>query len=156
MTLSADQDSSGGQAVMDGEGNGLVVWGSDSRLYAKKYSVSQGWDSDMTRFDNAVLRAGALKIAMNENGEGVAVWRLEETGGDFFYARRFDMTSGWDDDAQRLCDNSYDGQRPDVSINSGGNILTVFSKYTTNDVYARSYTPGSDWDAGPTVIDSLN
>lgn len=154
VLVSGDQDAYGAQSVMDAKGNALVAWISDSFLYARNYTPSGGWDSTVTRFDNAVLRVSAFSIAVNENGDGVAAWRVEETTGDFFYARRFAMAGGWDAAFQRLCDNSSDGQVPDAAINGSGSILTVFSKYTLNGLYARGYLPGAGWDASPTAINA--
>ena len=154
VVLSGNQDAYGGRAVMDAAGNALVAWRSGSRLYAKRYTVAGGWDADATQFDNSVLRASGFGIAANADGQGVAAWRVEETTGDFFYARQFDLTSGWDPDIQRLCNNNYDGQVPQAAVDPDGNIMTVFSKYTANDVYARYYESGTGWDAAPTVIDS--
>lgn len=154
VEISGDQVAYNAQAVMDDQGNALVAWFAGNNLFAKKYSSSGGWDSVATRFDNAVLRAVAFKIAMNRNGEGVAAWRVEESTGDFFYARKFSVATGWDIDFQRLCDNANDGQIPDAAITASGLILTVFSKYNVNEVSSRGFEPGIGWDSSPAVIES--
>lgn len=154
VLVSGDQKAYDAKSVIDGNGNALVAWISENYLYSRKYSASGGWDAAATRFDNAVLRVSAYSIAMNANGDGVAAWRVEETTGDFFYARRFDLATGWDPAFQRLCDNNSDGQVPDAAINDSGSILTVFSKYTANGLYARGFVPGAGWDASPTSINA--
>lgn len=152
--VSGDEYAYGVQSVMDDNGNAMVAWNAADRLYSRRYTASGGWDVVATRFDNAVLRVSAYTLAINPDGAGVAAWRVEETTGDFFYARRFAMASGWDAAFQRLCDNDDDGQVPGAAINAAGNILTVFSKYVASGVYARGYIPGSGWDASPTSIDA--
>jgi hypothetical protein len=154
VLVSGEQDAYGAQSAMDGKGNALVAWISDSYLYSRKYSASGGWDAAAARIDNAVLRVSAYSLAMNVNGDAVAAWRAEETTGDFFSARRFAMSAGWDADFQLLSDNNFDGQVPSAAINAAGSIMTVFSKYNANELYARGYAPGTGWDAAPTVIDS--
>jgi hypothetical protein len=150
--ISGDQPAYSVQPVMDGKGNALVAWRSGNFLYSKKYSVASGWDLAAERVDNATNSAYAHTLAMNTNGEGVAVWRAEESSGDHFYARRFSMATGWDVNFQLLSNNTNDGYVPDVAINAAGNIMSVFPKWSPNEVFARGYVPGAGWDASPAVI----
>lgn len=154
VLVSGDQRAYDANSVMDDSGNAMVAWNADNYLFSRRYTSSGGWDAAALRIDNAVLRVSAYTLAMNAAGAGVAAWRVEETTGDFFYARRFSLSSGWDAAFQRLCDNSGDGQVPDAAVNASGSILTVFSKYVANGVFARGYSPVAGWDAAPTSINA--
>lgn len=147
-------DASDGKLAIDANNNGFVVWQQASHLYASSFLAGGSW-SEPEKVDNAVLRTSAFDVAMNAAGDGVLVWRSEESNpvGDYFTARRFDTSTGWDSQFKLLDGSSSDGQWIDAAVSPTGAIMTVFARYSASHVNATGYSTSQGWEAAATRID---
>jgi hypothetical protein len=144
----------GAKLVVDGNGNALLAWTKDGHVWASSSSDRLSWNNP-EQIDDATLRAGLTGIAMNALGQAALMWHSEETTGDYFKARLYKPTTGWETAAQFLDALTVDGTGGSVGINDSGNVMTAFARYGTGDhVWARSYTEDSGWDAAATALDT--
>jgi hypothetical protein len=105
------------RVAIDGKGNGLVVWtepdtdpasGHDSTWAA---SLTDGTTPAPQLIEdyNADITFSA-DVAMNSNGQGVAVWVERRNSNADVFARRYSVTDGWETPAPpRLYAASYSG-----------------------------------------------
>ncbi len=138
-------------SAMDGAGNALVLFrasdGTQFNVYATYYSVSTGWGTPQ-RLDTA---AGSskdwLRVAMNDKGEGVAIWN-EYNGTNYNdYAAFFNgTTQTWGAPAPVQSTFIYLGTGT-IGIDGRGDAMAVYQAYngTGYSNYASYYQPGLGW-----------
>jgi len=135
-------------SAIDGSGNAIVLFrasnGTQYNVYATFYSVSTGWGAP-TRLDNA---AGSnkdwLRVAMNDRGDGVAIWG-EYNGTNWNdYIDLFNRTTHtWGAPMAVQSTFTYVGTAV-VGIDGRGNVMTAYNAYngTGYTNYAKYYQPG--------------
>ncbi|HEY3421443.1 MAG TPA: hypothetical protein VGK23_12905 [Methanomassiliicoccales archaeon] len=139
------------QVVIDNDDNILVVWSesytdfdNDIRTvedtYYARYHAGV-WGSNIKLMDNV---APELQIAMDVNGEAIAVW-----GGSSIFALRF--IPGASGTVELLEYGSGYASKPQVAAAINGNAVVVWQQYdgAHDSIYARMYVAGV-W--GPVVL----
>jgi len=140
-------------SAIDGAGNALVLFrasdGAQYNVYATYYSVGTGWGTphrlDSAAGDNKFW----LRVAMNERGDGVAIW--EEYNGTNWndYAAFFNgTTQTWGAPGAIQSAFAYLGTAA-VGIDGKGDAMAVYDAYngTGYTNYASYYQPGVGWQA---------
>jgi hypothetical protein len=167
LTANKAGEVSNSQVAIDANGHALAVWelydGMHSYIWSSRYTASFGWGAlqciEVTRTGNAV----EPQIAMNANGEAIAVWRTlgEGEGVNASYnlwANLYTFDKGWG--VARLIElNSissvWGACSPKVAMDAGGNALVVWQQFDSkrNTMLAKRYVVGQGW-ATAEVIDS--
>lgn len=143
----------GSKLVFDGNGKALLAWTKDGHVWASSSSDGLSWGSP-EQIDDATSRAGLTGIAMNASGQAALMWHSEETTGDYFKARLYKPTTGWETAAQFLDALTVDGTGGSVGINDSGDVMAAFARYGTGEhVWSRSYTEAMGWNAAATALD---
>jgi hypothetical protein len=151
--------------AMDANGNAMAVWhqheGSDTSsatgVYASRYDAgTDTWQAPQL-IDNVSGWAYRTQVAMDPNGNAIAVW--DQDGGSTYnvYANRFDATSGTWGSAQEIENSSLSyAVMPHVAMDANGNAIAVWfnGDGSSYDIYANRYVYGSGWGASPTLLDS--
>ncbi len=140
-------------SAMDGQGNAIVLFkasdGTQYNVYASYYSVQTGWGSPR-RLDTATGSGKYwLRISMNRNGEGLAVWN-EFNGvqwnaySDFFNG----TTQRWGSPVVIQSQFDYVGTVVGA-LDGSGNAMAAFWAYNGSGYsnYASYYRPGTGWGA---------
>lgn len=70
---------------VDGMGNVLVGWSSDTGTYARWHRPGSGWESPFTLDDCTTCSSGQVKVAVNDAGDAVAVYDTETGRGSRLY-----------------------------------------------------------------------
>lgn len=151
-----DADPTDPEIALDTNGNGLVVWsGSKSyppNLYyvimANRYTPAGGWETDQCIFDDFLLYSYSPRVAMDANGNGLAVWHTFSVLGatrappaDSFMFSRYTPEGGWE---MPHFLNGYGYQRIRISLDANGNGMAVM--IGDSGILARRYTPEGGWE----------
>ena len=149
------------QLVLDANGNGMVVWeqfdGARKNIWARRYNAANDqWDvADVV--ETSAEDANAPQIAVDANGNFIAVWRGYD--GVVYnrynlWANRYVTGTGWES-ASLISNNltaptapsdalvSGNADTPHVAMDAAGNALAVWVQATS--IYANRYVVGAGW-----------
>jgi hypothetical protein len=140
-------------SAIDGAGNALVFYrasdGTQFNVYATYYSVGSGWGAPQ-RLDNA---AGSnkdwLRVAMNDQGNGIAGW-LEYNGTNYnAYAAFFNGTTKTWSAPEAVQSSIGDLGSVVVGIDGSGNAMAVYQAWNGSawNNYGGYYKNGVGWSA---------
>jgi hypothetical protein len=158
----------------DEEGNAIVVWYQDDgsgvrNVWSNRYSAADNsWEGPGVRQGDSQFDAITPRIAMDRDGNGVAVWREAETTGPnptgpySVWSAHFDASGvGWQE-AQRIGEGDATGEQknaPHVAMDRAGNAMAVWAESDGSyfHVYSNRYVPGTNqWGAAATRLESDN
>lgn len=118
------------QIAADSNGNALAVWkqtdGTRDNVWANYYTAGAGWGSaQLIETDNTdtVLHT---RVAMDENGNGIATWYMHDGSEYRIWSNRFTEDSGWETAA--LADSSHigDSGKTELAFDSNGRALATW------------------------------
>lgn len=134
------------QVAMDSAGNALVVWyqriGLAVDARSNYYIAGTGWES-ATVIEDSVNAAIIPQIAIDSNGNGMAVW-VQEDGVDNIWVNRYLAGTGWAAAEQIETDDSGHAATPQIAIDGDGNALAVWDQRagsTRDDIFSNHF----DW-----------
>ncbi len=147
--------------AMDAQGNGIAVWyqhdGTRYNAWANVYDAATGWGAaTLLETDNAG-HAFLPRVAMDDAGNGIAVW-FQSDGTRFnTWASVYDPTTGWGTATLIETDNTGNAQWPRVAMNGNGDAVAVWyqSDGLRDNVWANVYDPTTGWGAA-TLIETDN
>lgn len=162
-TLSREADEA--DIAMNASGDAVVVWRDrtldgngnlvDAPVYAVRYTPGSGWGT-VQRLDSGTNYGYVLdvpRVAIDAQGNAIAVWHDYDGAGQRIYARRYVAGSGWGALEQLQSPTGNDAWRPDVAMDANGNAIAVWmqSHVPTFGIFVNRYTPGSGW-GGATLV----
>jgi len=128
------------EVAMDPAGNAIAIWsGNDDgvpwRAFANRFTVDGGWGNPENIDDRAPGSSYDHRIAMDGEGNAIAVWRKEEEEQPDWpsriWANRFTPASGWEAEPSRI--ESLDGagrsRAPAIAINARGEAVVVWQRW---------------------------
>jgi hypothetical protein len=145
------------QLAMDSAGNAIVLWSRfDSNFYTVMYGhyqVGNGWTST-GELEAAAGPAVNARIAMNAQGNGMAVWEQQDGAGHAIWVRPFaagtGVGAGWR--AAQVVDtvaSSSGSTDPHVALAANGDALVVWTRddlpRQAQDIWANRLVAGSQW-----------
>jgi hypothetical protein len=130
-------DTGGGfsdpQIAMDADGNVLAVWYQSDRtttnVKASHYTPGMGWDADEF-VESGTGFAGFPEIAIDANGNGIAVWHQEDGMGGSppsIRANRYTAGAGWGVDEAIETGDGF-ALYPRVAIDADGNAFAIWQQ----------------------------
>ena len=131
------------QIAMNGAGTAMAIWSqSDGSRYNiwTKFFNGTSWDTAELLEADDVGDASLPQIAMDANGNAMAVW-LQFDGMQYsLYANYFDRIS-WDDAELLETDNAGDADVPRISMDSTGHAMAVWLQFDgmQYSVYANGF-----------------
>ena len=156
------------RVAIDSQGHGLAVWTERDPNPAVGYDSTWGaaladgttpspqllesYDADVTFGSD---------VAMNANGQGVAIWAERRTTGGYIsadvFARRYSVSQGWDPEPPRLYAASFSG---DLSVDEDGfgTVSIGFSEPRTVGNYQATFSTqamGGTWSTANLESDDL-
>jgi hypothetical protein len=135
------------QVAIDSIGNAIAVWMQDDgvrlNIHANRYDVlSDSWGSaELIETDN-VGDASFPQVAVNQNGNAVAVWVQDDGLRYSIYANRYDALSrSWGAAELIEADNAEHAFKPDIAVPPNGNAVAVWFQYdgVRYNIHANSY-----------------
>jgi len=146
----------------DSNGNAIAVWqqtwttfGERFSIYANRYVAGTGWGAATAVYEDKkdwLSATGAPRIAVDQNGNAMAVWSLNDSTWSHtsVWASRYVVGTGWSSATNLSGDVVQTAYGADVALDSIGNAIVVWyqASGTSNSVagmYADRYTVGTGW-----------
>lgn len=148
--------------AISANGSALVVWGG---LWARSYVFGSGWGGAEAinntgipcadEYDASPSEECLTQVAMSDDGEAVAVWRVWDGAKFQIRANRFVPGEGWGSE-QVLSGAS--GTDPRVAVDAAGNYLAIWREGmdSRDRVWSARYAPSSGWGGAQQLTDSTN
>lgn len=150
----------GPQSATDGEGNVMAVWlqtnGSGPSVFACRYSMNEGW-LEAESLENSDADVRAPTVAMNENGDAVAVWRQanETTSNWDIWGALYSDGVGWADAEPISADGLLDDDQYRAVIDSSGIAAVIWKRSgAPNHVLISRGEVGTGWSVAEQVDES--
>lgn len=132
------------------DGVAIAVWAQDDgihdRIWANRFTPAAGWGV-AEKIDSGPGPADHPVVAMDPDGNAIAVW--EQLDGTRFniWANRFTPAAGWGVAERIGRDELGSAYEPEVAVDANGRAIVVWEQYdgTRNDVWANRFTPTGGW-----------
>lgn len=136
--------------AMNANGDAIVVWyqfdGTRYNIWANRFTSASGWDiAQLIETDDG--DAGYPQIAIDANGNAIAVWHQYDGAHNNIWSSRFTSSTGWSAAQLVETDNTGDAYDPQIAIDAGGNAIAVWRQYdgTHFNIWANRFTPAAEW-----------
>jgi hypothetical protein len=147
----------GPSLAMDPNGNAFAIWvqngsGFFPDVWADRYVASTGWEP-AALMETTDTNVGSPSIAIQPNGNAMAVWPQTDGIRDSIWASRYAVGSGWSTPVLIETDNAGHAYSPSVAIDPSGNAVAVWSQSdgTRLNVWANRYVAGVGWGAATLI-----
>jgi hypothetical protein len=142
------------------DGSALAVWtlhditSADNSVRSSRYVPGSGWETPEFIETHPGEVFGKPDLAVNSQGDAVAVWVHFDGTFMNLWANRYTAGSGWG--TAEIIDESDDVvENPRVAINGAGDIVAVWPMRDLGsfdwDVWSRRYAPGAGWASSELV-----
>ncbi len=159
-TLIEDIDTGAGRApeiAVDDNGNAIAVWyqydGEMNSIYANHYSPTTGWGEAILLENNQTGSAYYPKVVMDNEGNAIAVWYLDDGEKHDAWSSIYQPQIGWSE--PELIENIESGAAVDVELamDSSGNALAVWRQHidTNKFIYVNKYTKNEGWGSAEAI-----
>jgi hypothetical protein len=144
----------GPQVAMDRHGNSIAVWtqvnGLRTSVWTNRYLVCQGWGTAMPLAIDHGRSTDAPHIAVNAQGNAIAIWTQTDSTGGSVWVRRYSIITGWSSSEMLETEQA---QNPKIVINTSGLAIAVWQqmKGANSCICASSYVPGSGWSKNESI-----
>jgi hypothetical protein len=136
------------QVAVSRNGDALAVWERhdvfDMSVMASRFSLATGWGTP-TFLENDTRNALRPNVAMDDSGNGMAVWAQASGGG--IQANRYVAGVGWDPPVSIQVPGSS-GLDTDVAMDPNGNAVAVWEQWDSGApglVWANRFMAGTGW-----------
>jgi uncharacterized protein YbdZ (MbtH family) len=134
----------------------LAVWyqgdGFRPNIWANRDDSGNGWGS-AEHIEIEDRYAFSPQIAIDNNGNALAVW-LQDDGSRYnIWANRYTLSSGWGLAKQIEGNNIGSAYDPQISFDNNGNALTVWQQEngSLHNIWANRYTLSSGWGSAEKI-----
>jgi hypothetical protein len=137
----------GARVAVDRDGNAIAVWryvySAEQGIWSNRYVVGVGWgDAEPVEIDS--LSAGSPQVAMDRDGNAIAVWEQWD-GQNSIWSNRYVVGVGWGH-AQPI--DAEDGYSflPQVAMDRNGNAIAVWSQFDDSQcsIWSNRFTASSN------------
>ena len=138
------------QVASDHNGNAVAVWlqsdGTRHNIWANHYTLGIGWGTAVL-IETDTGFAGAADVAVDANGNAVAVWRQSDGTRHNIWGNRYTAGTGWGTAVLIETDDVGTTRWPQVVSDSNGNAVAVWEQHdgTRYNIWANHYTAGTGW-----------
>ena len=145
-----DADAENPELAVDTAGNAIAVWyqfdGPSYSIWSNHYSAGSGWGTAEV-IESGTGNAINPRVALDSNGNGLAVWTQNGGGRNDIWSNRYTAGSGWGTAQLIETDNTGTALSPRVKIDSNGNAIAAWyqSDGTRFNINANRYVAGTGW-----------
>jgi hypothetical protein len=148
--------------AIDGSGNAMAVWtqanpiGSRTDVWARRYVIGAGWGTAQVIEVNDAGSAYQAQVAMDFNGNAIAVWWQYDGTNYNIYANRFTVAGGWGSPVLLENNNGW-AYAPKIGIDGLGNAVVVWyqANSTTLNIWSSRYVvAASNWTVAQQIESS--
>lgn len=146
--------------AVDGSGNAIAVWQQTDAtterisIWANRYIADTGWETAQLLETDDTGDAVGPQIALDPNGNGLAVWQQSDGTRTNIWAKHFTAgTTSWGTTDLIESDNTGDAVTPQVALDPNGNGIAVWRQFdgTQYHIMANIYTAGAGWGTAQTI-----
>ncbi len=146
------------QIAIGAGGHALAVWmhsdGMRDNIWANRYTAGTGWGT-AGPIETGDGRAADPRIAIDGNGNALAVWLQHDGTRYSIFANRYAEGTGWGTAALIETGNAGNASEPQIAIDASGNALAVWAQYDggtrTANIWANRYAAGTGWGTAAMV-----
>ena len=144
-------DALGPQVALDPNGDGLAVWTQSDvarlNIWSNRFTPGAGWGTAQRIETENAGPAGQAQVALDANGNGLAVWSQSDGTRFDIWSNRFVPDDGWDTAERIELTNSGSAAKPQVALDASGSGLAVWeqSDGARSDIWSNRYTPSGGW-----------
>jgi hypothetical protein len=165
-----DQGSAGYPKVaMDPQGNATAVWpqwsGTRDNVWSNRFTPADGWGTAERIEANTEHDAWQLQVAMDSQGNAIAVWAtaVTEQSSDvieifeyYIWSNRFSPTAGWAN-PERVDEHEDNASNPQIAMDARGNAVAVWEHIAgrSTHIWSNRFIPSSGWET-PVRIDGVD
>ncbi len=155
------------QVVMDTNGNATAVWqqretgasGGRNNIVASRYVDGAGWGlpSAIETNGSAAGDDQLPQIAVDPNGNVIAVWNLMRFGSTTVWANRYAVGTGWGAASQIGIGNlNTVDTLPHIAMDAVGNGFAVWQQYNGSilNIWGNRFVVGTGWESAALISDS--
>ena len=168
IEANTEHDAWGPQVAMDPQGNAMAVWASGVTveqedtieifkygIWANRFTPADGWGG-RERVDGHEDNAWSPHIAMDTQGNAVAVWEHTEGRSTHIWSNRFAPSSGWGKPVRidSMDDGGHRAWSPQIALDAQGRALTVW--FQSTGIWSNRRTATGDWERPERISDELN
>ncbi len=112
-------------------GNALAIWtlsdGARFNIWANRFTPTEGWGT-AELIEMGAGDANNPQVAVDPNGNGLAVWQQSDGQRTSIWANRFNATSGWGTAELIEINNAGDAENPQVALSPRGTAVAVWEQ----------------------------
>lgn len=143
--------------AVDPDGNAIAVWaqyeGTQRNIWASRYERGTGWSAPFLIEHNAAL-ADSPRVAMDAQGNAIAVWIQVHVGAPSVWASRFTPAGGWEAPEPLEDMDGTAAVSPRIGMNAAGEaVVAWYQVEAVANIYVNRYVPGSGWQ-GPESVEA--
>ena len=133
------------RVAVDPKGNAVAVWQQSddkrSNIWANSYTAGSGWGMPVLIETGNAGDAKTPQVAVDPNGNAVAVWQQSDDKRNNIWANRYAVGSGWGTATLIERDNAGDATSPRVTVDPKGNAVAVWqqSDGVRSNIWANRY-----------------
>jgi hypothetical protein len=150
------------QVAVDGSGNAVAVWyqldGTGNNIWANRFVPATGWGT-ATLIETDAGTAVNPQVAIDGNGNAVAVWPQGTVTRHNIWANRFVPATGWGTATLIETDDAGDALDPQVAVDGSGNAVAVWRQDngtgTRTNIWASRFVPATGWGTA-TLVETDN
>jgi len=149
----------------DSDGNIIAVWeqfdGTRYNIWANRYTGSGWGTAELIETSNAGDAINS-QIAMDSNGNAIAVWEQSDGSHRSIWAKRYTPGSGWGTMQLIKTDNAGNASNPQIAIDANGNAIAVWEQtngtgfLSRKDIWTNHYTTNSGSWGTAQLIETSN
>lgn len=155
---SEDTGHAWGQKIaFDANGNAIAVFhvhdGTRQNLWANRYVAGTGWGTPELIENSDVGDAQGPRITIDQDGNGIAVWRQSNS----IWTNRYTAGTGWGSAGLITPNDANSAGWPLLDSDANGNAIAVWDNHDgfRRNLYASRYTVGTGWSAAEVIDNSL-
>jgi len=137
------------QIAMNSFGDGILLWSQfddgNTRIHASRYEPSVGWGAAIP-IQTVPENASSPQVAMDNLGNGIAVWDQSNRSGGSIHAISYRKGKGWDLSKMISTASGY-AHGPQIAMDESGNAVVVWfqSEGTDYQIWANRYQTDDGW-----------
>jgi hypothetical protein len=145
-----------GDVAIDPNGNAVAVWSQSDgvryNIWANRYTPTGGWSTaELIETDDVAdvdrQNVPTVHVAMDPNGNAVAVWSQSDGVRTNIWANRYAPAAGWGTAELIETDNADRASSPQVELDPAGNAIAVWNQRDgiRTNIWSNRYTPTGGW-----------
>ncbi len=149
------------EIAISANGDALAAWsksdGERYKIWFNRYTNDSGWGTAELIVTNSTESTAAIDVAINANGDAIAVWMQYDGTNQNIWSSRFTTDSGWDKAELIETDDAGSALHPKITIDANGNALVLWyqSDGTYYNIWFNRYTQSGGWGTA-SLIESEN